>query len=188
MNDVLESNNQDSVDFIREGIKIGILNGIFALLIMYGTYFAGFNMFAKTQLIASFIPYMIIVLVIYGLQLRRANGGFLSLKEGLRYTFTSYVIAAILVAIGTYILFNIMDKTLTQRLFDYTIEQTRISMEKMGMPESEIDKALGDAAKQKQETGIKNILLGMGTGLIWDFVKSLLITLAIRKEKPQPAF
>jgi len=187
MNDALEV-QFPSVNFVREGIKIGILNGLFAMIIMYGSYFIGFNTFAKTQLIASFIPYMIIVLLVYGFQLRKKNGNFLSLKEGMQYTFLSYIIAAIVVGIGTYILFNLMDKNLTQKLFDYTIDKTRTSMEKMGMQESEIQKTIGDATKQKQETTVRTILLGTGTGLIWDFVKSLLITLAIRREKPLPAF
>jgi hypothetical protein len=183
------SNEQGStpastVNFVQEGIKIGLLNGIFALLLIYVPYFMGMNTFVNVQFVANFLPYMIAVLLIKGFQLRKQNGGYLAFKEGLQFAFVSYVIAAILVAVGTYILYNVIDKDLTQKMFDITIEKTRTMMEKLNMPEDKIDEAIADAQSKKQETGLKNIILGTGLGLIWDFVKSILVTLIIRKEKP----
>ena len=171
MNDALETSNQGSVDFIREGIKIGMLNGILALIILFVSYYMGFNVFAQTQFIAKFVPYMATILLLYGLQLKKKNHGFLSLKQGLQYTFTSYLIAALFTGVGNYILFVVIDKDLTQKLFDYGLQKSNL-----------------EPQKEKQVTTLKNIILGEGLFLIWDFVKSLLITLAIRKEKPQPAF
>jgi hypothetical protein len=173
-----------TVNFVQEGLKIGIINGIFALLLIYVPYYLGLNTFVNVQFVGNFLPYMMAVLLIKGLQLRRENGGYLSFKEGLQFAFASYVVAAILVAIGTYILYNVIDKGLTQKVFDTTIEKTRGMMERMNMPDSEIDKAIEEAKSKKQETGIKNIILGTGLGLIWDFVKSALVAIIIRREKP----
>lgn len=173
-----------TVNFVQEGIKIGLINGLFALLLIYVPYFMGMNTFVNVQFVSNFLPYMIAVLLIKGFQLRKQNGGFLAFKEGLQFAFVSYVIAAIMIAIGTYILYNIIDKDLTQKMFDITIEKTRTMMEKLNMPEDKIDEAMADAQNKKQETGLKNIILGTGLGLIWDFVKSILVTLIIRKEKP----
>lgn len=173
-----------TINFVQEGLKIGIINGVFALLLIYVPYYMGLNTFVNVQFVANFLPYMIAVLLIKGLQLRKENGGYLSFKEGLQFAFASYVVAAVLVAIGTYILYNVIDKDLTQKVFDTTIEKTRGMMERMKMPDDEIDKAIADAQSKKQETGLKNIILGTGLGLIWDFVKSLLVALIIRREKP----
>jgi len=106
--DVLESEQQyqPQINFVREGLKIGLINGAIALLLMYGSYFAGLDTFVTVQFISVFIPYMIIILIIYGFQLRKRNGGYLSFKDGLQYTFMSYVIVTLLVAVGTYILYN----------------------------------------------------------------------------------
>lgn len=166
------------INFIREGVKIGLINGAIALLLMYGSYFAGLDAFVTTQFIARFIPYMMIILIVYGLQLRKRNGGYLAFKEGLQYSFMSYVIVAVLVAIGTYILFNLVDKNLTQKSFDVSVER----LTKMGMKEEELERAIGKKGEQK--TDFSTIFLGTGMGLIWDFIASLIVTVIIRREKP----
>jgi len=178
------NDNKPTVNFVQEGIKIGVINGIFALLLLYGSYFMGLQTFVNIQFIASFIPYMIIVLLIYGFQLRKRNGNLMSFKEGLQYAFVSYVIAAILVAIGTYILYNIIDKDLTQKTFDIAVEKSRSMMEKMKVSDEEIDKTIAEMEKGRKETNLRNIFLGMGFGLIWDFAKSCLVAVIVRKEKP----
>jgi hypothetical protein len=166
------------VNFIREGVKIGLINGAIALLLLFGGYFAGLDIFVTVQFISKFIPYMMVILIIYGLQLRKRNGGYLAFKEGLQYSFMSYVIVALLVAIGTYILFNLVDKNLTEKSFDLSIER----LNKMGMKEEEIERAIGKRGNQK--TDFYTIFLGTGFGLIWDFVLSMIVTVIIRREKP----
>jgi hypothetical protein len=174
----------NDVNFIREGLKIGLINGAFALLIMYTTYYMGLDTYVNVQMYANFVPYMIIILIVYGLQLRKRAGGFLAFKEAIQFTFFSYVIAAVVIAIGTYVLYNIIDKDLTQKSFQLGLEKTRSFMQRMGAPQEEIDKALENAKKGPGDTGLGTILMGTGMGLIWDFVKSLLISLIIKKEKP----
>lgn len=170
------------INFVREGMKIGIINGVIALILMYGGYFAGLETFVTTQFVSKFIPYMMVILIVYGFQLRKRNGGFLSFKEGLQYGFMSYVVVAIIVAMGTYILFNIIDKNLTQKSFDLSLEKMKSLFHNMGMKEEDIDKQTG--TKEPQKTDFSNIFLGTGFGLIWDFIVSLLVSLIIRKEKP----
>lgn len=170
------------INFVREGVKIGIVNGAIAMLLMYGSYYAGLNSFVTTQFVSKFIPYMMVTLIVYGFRLRKQNGGYLSFKEGLQYAFMSYVIAAIIVAIGTYMLFNIIDKNLTQKSFDLSLEKMKTLFHNMGIKEEDIEKQTG--TKEPQKTDFKNIFLGTGFGLIWDFIVSLLVTLIIRKEKP----
>lgn len=177
-----EQSIQPTINFVREGAKIGFINGAIALLLMYGSYFAGLDTFVTVQFISKLIPYMMLILVIYGLQLRKRNGGYLAFRDGLKYSFMSYVVVAILVAIGTYILFNLVDKNLTQKSFDLSMEKMKGSLINMGMKEEEIEKAMGK--RDAQKTDLPTIFLGTGFGLIWDFIVSLLVALIIRREKP----
>jgi hypothetical protein len=176
----METYNQEvrPISFIREGVKIGLINAAIALILMYGSYFAGLDTFVTFQYVARYIPYMMAILIIYGFQLRKRNGGYLSFREGLQYSFVSYVVVALLMAIGTYILFNVVDKELTQKTFDAAIG----TMKRMGMTEEEIEKVAGK--KEELKTGIATIFLGTGMGLIWDFVVSLIVAIIIRREKP----
>jgi hypothetical protein len=172
------------INTTREGVKIGIFNGLFALTLLYGSYYIGLDVFINQQYITSFFPYMIIVLLIAGFQLRKKNGGYLSFKEAIRFSFLSYVVAAVIIAIGTYILYNFIDKDLTAKSFALSVEKTRGFMERMGASDKEIEDTIGKLDEETKETGFKTIVLGTGMGLIWDFVKSLLISIIIRKEKP----
>jgi hypothetical protein len=176
----METINQEErpINFIREGVKIGLINCAIALLLMYGSYFAGMDAFVNEQFISKFIPYMMIILIIYGFQLRKRNGGYLAFKEGLQYSFMSYVIVALLMAIGTYVLFNIIDKELTRKVYDAMM----IKMTSMGMKPEELEKVMGK--REDQQTGVRTIFFGTGTGLIWDFVISLIVAIIIRREKP----
>ncbi len=169
---------QPQINFIKEGVKIGVINGIIALVIMYGSYYAGLNTFINIEFISKLVPYMMIILIIYGFQLRKRNGGYLALKDGLQYSFMSYVIVAIIVAVGTYILFNLVDKNLTQKVYDISFMRHKNS----GMKEDELEKLMGK--REDQKTGISTIFLGTGFNLILNFVASLIIALIIRKEKP----
>ena len=170
------------IDFIREGLKIGLINGAIALLLMYGGYYAGLDTFVTIQFYSRFIPYMMIILVIYGFQIRKRNGGYLPFRDALKYSFMSYVVVAVLMAIGTYILFNLIDKDLTQKAFDLSMEKIKSTFSGMGMKEEDIEKAMGQ--REAQNTDFKTIFLGTGFGLIWDFVLSLLVSVIIRREKP----
>jgi len=177
-----EQTVQPTINFVREGVKIGLINGAIALLLMYGSYFAGLDTFVTVQFISKLIPYMMLILIIYGFQLRKRNGGYLAFRDGLKYSFMSYVIVAVLVAIGTYILFNLVDKDLTQKSFDLSMEKMKGTFINMGMKEEEIEKAMGK--RDAQKTDLPTIFLGTGFGLIWDFIVSLLVALIIRREKP----
>lgn len=177
-----EQPNLPQINFIKEGVKIGLINGAITLLLMYGGYYAGLDSFVTVQFISRFIPYMMIILIVYGFQLRKRNGGYLVFKDALKYSFMSYVIVAVLMAIGTYILFNLIDKDLTQKAFDLSLEKMKSTFVGMGMKEEEIEKAMG--GKQPQKTDFGTIFLGTGFGLIWDFVVSLIVAIIIRREKP----
>jgi len=168
----------------NEGIKYGLILGGLATLILYGTYFADINIFVNATFWSTFIPYAILILIVAGLQLRKANGGLLAYKEALQFTFLSYAIAAVITAVATYILFNIIDKELTEKSFEIGMQKTQQFMEKMGAKEEDIEKAMTDARSKKQDTGFKPVFLGLGMELIFGFVKALLISLIIRKEKP----
>lgn len=166
----------------NEGLKIGTICGLLAILLMYGGWAVGIEIFTSIQFISAFVPYMIIIILVAGFQVRKQNGGYLTFQEGLKYSFLSYVIAALIIAIGTYVLYNLIDKELGQKSMDIALEKTRSMMEKFGANEEDIDKQIATAEKEGSKTTLKQILFGTALGLIWDFVKALLITLVIKKQ------
>jgi biotin transporter BioY len=172
------------VNVVNEGIKWGSINGLIAVLIMYGSWAAGINTFVSVSFWSAFCPYMIVILIIAGLQLKKQNEGLLPFSQALKFTFLSYVVVAVIVAIGTYVLYNLIDKDLTMKSAEAGIAKTQSMMEKFGAKEEDIEKTIKSMREEGTKgTGLGKILMGTGMFLIWDFVKSLLISLVIRKEE-----
>jgi hypothetical protein len=165
------------VNFNREGIKIGTINGAVALLLMFGSYYLGFDIFYRVYMVSRFIPYMLVLIIIHGFTLRRKGGGYLSFKEGLRYAFMAYLISEILVAIGSYILFAVVDPQLTRAIAEENVARNPEALKIMNISKEEY-------LDQNSTTGIRNILVGMGQYLLFDFILSALASLIIRREKP----
>lgn len=170
-------------NLINEGVKYGVICGLSAVLLMYGSWAVDISTFTSVMFASTFIPYMIIILLVGGFAVRKLNGGYLNFQEGLKFNFLAYAVAAVIIAIGTYILYNIIDQTLTEKSAQIGLEKTRAMMEKFGAAEEDIEKTMANSAESMKQTGLKEILMGTGLGLIWDFVKSLLLTLVIRKEE-----
>ena len=114
------------VNIVNEGVKYGIICGLLAVLIMYGGWATGLQTFVSISFWTAFIPFMIGIIIYGGLQARKQNDGFLSYAQALKFSFLSYVIAAIIVAIATYVLYNIIDKDLTQKSMQVAMEKMRV--------------------------------------------------------------
>ncbi len=171
------------VNVVNEGYKYGAICGLLAVVLMYGSWAMGLNTFVAFQFYTNFIPYMIIIIIVGGLQLRKQNGGILPYSQALKFSFLCYVVVAVITAAATYILYNLIDKELGAKSMQVAMEKTRAMLEKFGASEDDIAKQMARTEEGSQETSLGRILLGTGLFLIWDFVKCLLISLVIRKEE-----
>lgn len=172
------------VNVVNEGVKYGIIGGLIYLLTTFGAWgLCSTSGFVSATGIINFIPYMIVILIVTGLSLRKQNDNVLTYKDALKFVFVAYVVIAVTEAIGTYILYNLVDPQLTPKVAEIGKEKALKMMEKFGSSEQ----SMADAAKKidadSKETGFKKIFLGMGFSLIWYFCKSLLLALVIRKEE-----
>jgi Protein of unknown function (DUF4199) len=172
----------NKVNFINSGLIYGSLLGFLSIIITYASWVMGIETFTSVSFIAKFVPYMIIILIIGGLYLRKQNDGLLPFKDAIKFTFLSYVIAAVIGALSTYVLFNFIDKDLTEKVFQAALEKTKTMLEKFGAPQEKIDEAIQKAQKDKQDTSGMKVFVGLGVEIIWSFVLSMLISIIIRKE------
>lgn len=167
----------------RNAILYGIIGGFIFLLTHIGAWKMGLPAYISVVRIETFIPYVIGLLILGGLQMRNKNGGFLSYADALKFAFLAYIIIVLFEGITNYVLFNIIDKNLTNELLDASKNQVITMMKKLGATQDKIDEAVKNM-NEKKDTNFKTILLGSGTSLIWDFAKAAVIALIIRKEKP----
>jgi hypothetical protein len=171
----------------REGVKYGIINGLIETAIYYCSYYIGFDTFMKATSFQRYIPYMMIILVLGGLYLRKRRNGYLDFKEGIQFAFLAYVIAGLISAIGIYILYNQVDPELTGKSIDYTVKVMEEKMQVMGSGADEIKEMLDEAKKGARVTGFREVFLGYGYQLIFGFISALIVAVIIKKDRPQEA-
>ena len=71
-------------NLINEGVKYGIICGLTAVLLMYGSWAVSIGTFTSVMFTTTFIPYMIAILLFGGFAVRKLNGGYLNFQEGLK--------------------------------------------------------------------------------------------------------
>jgi hypothetical protein len=171
-----------NVNLTKESIKYGIIGGLIICLVHIGSWTMGVATYVSVISIESFVPYLIILFLLAGLQIRKQNGGFLSFKEAIKFVFLAYAIVAAIEAINSYILYNILDKDLTGKVLEITREKMVKMMEKFGATPEQLKENMQKVDAEKKETNLRNILLGTGMYLIWYFVKSMIISIIIKKD------
>lgn len=167
----------------QTAITYGVITGLIYLALTFGAWAVGTtDNFVSITGITTFIPYVIVTLIIVGIKLRKSNDNLLSFQEALKFTFLAYVIYAIIEAIGNYVLYAMVDPDLTAKVMEITMKKTMKMMEAFGASEQQMEEAVGKVEAEPKHTSFKQIFLGLGITLIWNFAKSLLISLVIRRE------
>lgn len=174
---------EEEKNFTSESIKYGVIAGLIYSIIHIGAWTMGTSTYVSVIGIETFIPYMIGLFIFAGFSVRKQNGGFLSFKQAIKFVFLAFVIVALIEAFTNYILFNVLDKDLTAKVLQITREQSLKMMQKLGLSQEQIDSAINKIDTEKKETGFKTIFLGLGMALVWNFVKSMLISILVKKDR-----
>lgn len=169
---------------LNQSIIAGVISAIIYAAFSFGTYYTSINSYVSFSYIYAFLPIIMIILIVMGFRLRKQFGGYLNFKEVLQFAMVAYLIYEIVVAITTYVLFVVIDPQLTRKMLDVTMQYTFKMMKQFGAPQQDIDEAIAKSKRQTENTNNKNIFLGVGINLVWDFVKSLLVAIIVRKERP----
>ncbi len=170
-------------NFNQTAITYGVIAGLIFLAINFGAWaLADTPTYVSALGITTFIPYVIVLLIVGGIRLRKQNENLMTFSEALKFTFLAYVIYALIEAIGNYVLYAIVDPDLTSKVLEITLQKTQKMMEAFGASAQQTEDAISKAQKEPQTTSFKQVIVGLGTSLIWNFIKSLLISVIIRRE------
>jgi hypothetical protein len=167
-------------------IKFGVIAGLLFAALCFGCWAAGMNVFASFLIWYTWLPVIFGLFLIGAFQKRKQLGGYMSFKEALVFAFLAYVIYEVFYAIVTIVLFKIVDPQLQDKVLVTIMDKTRAFMEKVGASETTIDDAMNKAQKSNQETySVKQIFIGFGTSIIYDFAKSIIIAAISQRKKPE---
>lgn len=165
------------------GLILGSSAGLLSTLVMFICWKLGYEQIANYQFYEKFVPLVFIIFLVGGFQLRKNNDSF-NFKQALQYSFSSYILHALIVAVATYFLYNVIDKNLTQHTLNIAVTRLQKSMQAFGATQKEIDEMTKNTIESAGDTGFKRIFYGFGTGLVIDFIKSLILAAIVKKSTP----
>jgi hypothetical protein len=177
----MENNN------IKQGVTYGIVGGLIFLALLFGLWAVGsVENFVAVTGVTTLIPYLFIILLVVGFKLRKDNGGLYSFKEALQFTFVAYVVFALIEALGNYVLYAIVDPDMTAKVMEISIAKTLQMMEKFGASEAQIEDTVKRMQAEPKITSFKQVFLGLGLAIVFNFVKALILSIIIKKNEEVP--
>lgn len=165
------------------GITYGLISGLVSVVFGLLLYLMGAKSYVSP--IAYFgmlLP--IIIAVLAGLRQKKMDGGYLDFAKALKVTFMTFVIGTIIGMLFNFVLFNYIDVPFRDALTQESAVKAAEYMQKFGVKQEQIDKAMEDAMKTNSFSFSKQLLNSAFICIVW-FVISLIISAIIKKKKPE---
>lgn len=164
----------------KKALINGLVLGMIHIVIVTITF--QFATAIAMSILIKFAGY-VVYLVILGFMLagmRKANGGYLELREAFGAAFVTLFVAGLLSFIYQQIYVYVIDPGLTDRVINATIAE----LEKKGnIPEDKLDQMIEKVQESKKVTP-GGIAVSFLAGVVVDCLFGLLVSLIVRKQRP----
>jgi hypothetical protein len=170
------------------GILLGILWVFLFALLSIVFWKTGVEAYYTFLHYSTFIPWMAIGLAAGCWLWTQKNGPYLEFLSALQFFFIAYLIYEVGYALVTVLLYDILDKTLYYRVLEFSLTEKKMQYLQQHLSVVQIQDALDNARNNSREgVTAKQLILGFGQNLLLDFVKSLLLAIALQKRPPMQA-
>jgi hypothetical protein len=177
---------QESPNLFQHALRWGLIVGAVSIVLTGTLYAIDYTMLANWKT-GIFVFALFIGLAIYaGINYRGEAGGYLTYGKAFQHAFILMAVSGLLSTIFNIVLYTIIDPELPDKLAEATMETTRAMMERFGMPEDQMDKALEDARQrtQNQFTAV-GLVMSYGIGLIIYAILSSITSIFVKKNPPE---
>lgn len=140
--------NPSNKEILQPAAKSGLVLGLIGIIITLLIYFINAKLLANIWVGISILIISLTLVVVFGIGYRKEVGGYLSFKQAFIYSLVLLLVAGLVSQVFNYLLFNVIDSSLTELVADAAIENTEAMMEKFNVPPDEIDKALENTETQ----------------------------------------
>lgn len=171
----------------KETFQYGLFSAAAAVLIFVILYILGAEYFMSPVAWISSYLLPIVFAVLGAMHIKKKNNGFLNFNESLKVTFGVFVITGLMSTIVSYFIFNYLDVAFAERMKQLTIEKSQEAMQRFGVPESEMEKAM-DKISEQDIFSIGSLLKSFAYACILYFIEALIISAIIKKKKPELEF
>ncbi len=168
---------------INYGMYLAVILSLFTVI----AYVFNIELLVNFWLMLLILPLLSIAFgIISTVKNKNALEGFISFKQAFTSYFITIAIGIIVSSLISILIFNFIDPEAASMLQEIALEKTRAFMERMGAPETEIDKAIAQASEQ-DNMSLSAQLLNIAKGLIFYAVIGLIVSLIMKKKNPNQA-
>jgi hypothetical protein len=164
-------------------IKYGFFMGSISVLMTLMVYIFNPAIFASMAYGVSSMFLMLAVLVLFGFMARRESAHGFTFKDAFLTLLIIQSFAFMESNLFNYILYNFIDPNLAELIKKETIENTLNLMQSLGVKGDELDVVAESIEKQDMNFGIKQLFIGIGTGIGAGAILSLIIGLILRNKR-----
>jgi hypothetical protein len=178
------SNENRSAIIKKMALRNGLLIGAISIALTLVLWIVNPLMqYTNTGVSLGLAVLVIVLFVVFGLEIRKALGGYWTFGEAFKGLFIMSLYVSILTIVFHYILFNFIDPTLAQRASEAVIAKLTESLNNAGVGQDKIDEYSKSIPEKFAATG-KNEAINLGVGLIIYAVVDLIIAAIIKKNPP----
>ena len=182
---------ETSLPMSEDSKKLAVTNGFIWSAINIAIFLVIF--YVKPDLLGSF-SFAGITLVIsnglaiyFCLDMRKRIGGYWSFKEALISIFIMFFTQAVIVLFFTIIFGKFIEPSYPTKMKEIASASALQIMEKMGMDQETIDKAMADSDERFEKQfnpGLMSILMTLGSTALMYFIGALIFAAIFKKERP----
>lgn len=169
--------NSGNVSTKSVSIKYGLINGLVGIIFFVILDFMGEAANNKISWIGSI--FSVIIMILAHKEFIREGDGFMSYKQGLGIGTMMSVVGSIISSVFTFLYIKFVNSA----ILDQIREKQIMEMEKQGMSDAEIDKAMEIAGMFMGPTAI--LIMGIFFGVFLGFIIALIVSAFTKKERPE---
>jgi hypothetical protein len=176
---------------MQVAIRYGLILGVVSILLAVFGYIMGveFSMGYTNMIISSVVSLGAIIFACNRIKVE--NKGIIKYFDAVKLVFVTLILAYIIGSSYNFIFNNFIAPEYTQEIIKVSLEKATDFMESMGMPESEIDKAMDKARQDAQEALEKPLfpfLQSIMLGAVALFVVALLAAIFVQRKPAEGEF
>ena len=170
----------------EEALKLGIILGLFSIVVVVLIYIIDVSILAVWKLNVSLLVISLGVISYMGRQFRdEERGGLMSFKESFFYSYIIFFVSSILSASFLVLLYEVIDPEVPRILADVSIENAEKMMRSFGAPEDKIEEAMGPMEEQMLANfSAKGVLKVSWVYILTSGFFSLITGAIIKKKQP----
>lgn len=171
---------------IRYGLILGVVN---ILLAVFG-YIMGIEFtMSYYAIISSIVSVAAIIFVCH--RIKKENKGLIKYFDAVKMVFVAFMLSYVIGSSYNFIFNSFIAPEYAQEIAKATMDKTESMLEGMGMPESEIDKAMEEArlkSKESLENPLFPFIQGIMIGGVVLFVVALLAAIFVQRKQKEDDF